>query len=120
MLKRDISYQQFIVRTTQMVIAVGLCVAWLAVSPAHAHFVWIERDEAGPTRMYFDEWANDVREKSGGRLDMFKTLQAFGTSITQSLQFAPRNDHLEIAVNDPGNVHALKRAWLLARSEQTA
>jgi len=53
-------------------------------------------------------------------LDMFKTLQAFGTSITQSLQFAPRNDHLEIAVNDPGNVHALKRAWLLARSEQTA
>ena len=120
MLKRDISYQQFIVRTTQMVIAVGLCVAWLAVSPAHAHFVWIERDEAGPTRMYFDEWANDVREKSSGRLVMFKTLQAFGTSITQSLQFAPRNDHREIAVNDPGNVHALKRVWLLARSKQTA
>ena len=31
MLKRDIPYQQFIV-TKQMVITVGLCIAWLAVA----------------------------------------------------------------------------------------
>jgi hypothetical protein len=63
MLKRAIPYQQFIVRTKQFVITFGLCIAWLTVGPAHAHFVWIERDEAGPARMYFGEWANDLREK---------------------------------------------------------
>ena len=108
MLKRDIPYQQFIVRTTQTVITIGLCIAWLAVNPAHAHFVWIERDEAGPARMYFGEWANDLREKSGGRLDMFKTPQAFSTSATQPLPLARRSDHLEITVNGPGDVRVVE------------
>jgi hypothetical protein len=108
MSKHNTTFQQLIVVTKQVVIAAGLCVAWLAVSPAHAHFVWVERDETGPARMYFGEWANDLREKSGGRLDMFKAPQAFGTSASQPLQFARRDDHLEIAVNSPGDVRVVE------------
>lgn len=108
MLKRNVIRQQFIVRTKQIVISVGLCVVWLAAGAAHAHFVWVERDGAGPARMYFGEWANDLREKSGGRLDMFKTPQAFVTSIAQPLSLARRSDHLEITASGSGDVRVVE------------
>jgi hypothetical protein len=108
MSKHHVTRQCCVVRTKQTVIAVGLCLVWLAASPVHAHFVWVERDETGPARMYFGEWANDVREKSGGRLDMFKSPQVSSASATQPLPLARRSDRLEIAVNGPGDVRVVE------------
>ena len=45
-------------------IAAGLF--WVGI--AQAHFVWIERDSEGPARVYFGDWADDIREKTGGAL----------------------------------------------------
>ena len=39
MLKHSVTCQQFVVITKQIVIAAGFYIAWLAVSPVHAHFV---------------------------------------------------------------------------------
>jgi hypothetical protein len=108
MLKYNVLRQQPIVRMKQIVIAAGLCVAWIAAGAAHAHFVWVERDGAGLARMYFGEWANDLREKTGGRLDMFKTPQAFSISITQPLSLARRTDHLEITASGSGDVRVVE------------
>jgi len=47
------------------------------VGNAQSHFVWIERDDEGPARAYFGEWADDLREKTGGALDRIKSPQAF-------------------------------------------
>lgn len=108
MLKRNVICQQIIVRTKQVITFSVLCAAWIASSVAHAHFVWVERDGAGPARMYFGEWANDLREKTGGRLDMFKTPQAFSTSAPQPLSLARRSDHLEITASGSGDVRVVE------------
>jgi len=55
------------------------------VSAAQAHFVWLEYDGNGPARAYFGEWAEDVRENTGGALDRIKTPQAFVVSSPESL-----------------------------------
>lgn len=46
-----------------------LLAALLAASPAvRAHYLWLEAHPAGP-RLYFGEYEDGVRERSGGRLD---------------------------------------------------
>ena len=47
------------------------------IDTAHAHFVWLERDGDGPARAYFGEWIDDIREKTGGLLDRYKTPRVF-------------------------------------------
>jgi hypothetical protein len=47
------------------------------IDAAHAHFVWLEREGDGPARAYFGEWIDDIREKTGGLLDRFKTPCAY-------------------------------------------
>lgn len=72
---------------------------------ASAHMVWLERDGAAPmARAYFGEWAEDVREKTGGYLDMIKGAQAFGTDLGKAYTVTRKSDHLEIAATGTGDV----------------
>ncbi len=72
---------------------------------AQAHMVWVERDGTAPlARAYFGEWAEDVREKAGGYLDMIKGPQAFGTDMGKAYAVTRKNDHLEIAATGSGDV----------------
>jgi len=67
------------------------------VGQASAHMVWVERDGTAPVaRAYFGEWAEDVREKTGGYLDMIKAPQAFGTDPAKGPKLARKTDHIEI------------------------
>ena len=78
------------------------------VGHAQSHFVWIERDGEGPARAYFGEWADDLREKTGGSLDRIKSPQAFLTSAQQSLTIERWDDHLEITVKGGGDVRLIE------------
>ncbi|MDO9002585.1 MAG: DUF4198 domain-containing protein [Aquabacterium sp.] len=76
---------------------------------ACAHMVWVERDGTAPiARAYFGEWAEDVREKAGGYLDMIKGLQAFGTDLGKAYVLTRKNDHLEIATSGSGDVRLVE------------
>ena len=78
------------------------------VSTVQAHFVWVEYDGNGSARAYFGEWAEDVREKTGGALDRIKTPQAFVTSPHDPLSIERRADHLEIAVKGSGDIRLIE------------
>jgi uncharacterized GH25 family protein len=70
---------------------------------AQAHFIWIEHDGDGVARAYFGEWAEDVREKTGGALDRIKSPRAFTTDRSKTLPIERRVDYIEIkatGVND--------------------
>lgn len=69
-----------------------------AAASASAHMVWVERDGAAPVaRAYFGEWAEDVREKAGGYLDLIKAPQAYGTDAAKPYTVTRKDDHIEIA-----------------------
>ena len=85
-------------------IATGL----FCVGTAQAHFVWIERDSEGPARVYFGEWADDIREKTGGALDRIKSPQALLSTSQQPLPIERQDDHLAITVNGTGDIRLLE------------
>jgi hypothetical protein len=74
------------------------------IPSAHAHFVWLERDGEGPARAYFGEWIDDIREKTGGLLDRFKTPRAFLGASTEPLAVKRNENNLEIQVKGRGDV----------------
>ena len=78
------------------------------VGAAQAHFVWLEYDGNGPARAYFGEWAEDVREKTGGALDRIKTPHAFVASSQDPLPIERRADHLEIALKSDGDIRLIE------------
>lgn len=100
----------------QMAVCLSLG-ALLAVGAAQAHFVWVERDGAGPARAYFGEWHHDVREQTGGRLDRIKAPRGFGADSRALLPIERRADHLEIAANAAGDVR-LVEAGLAPRADK--
>lgn len=76
---------------------------------ASAHMVWLERDGTAPVaRAYFGEWAEDVREKAGGYLDMIKAPQAFGDDTAKGLTITRKNDHLEIDAKGAADVRLVE------------
>ena len=87
----------------------GAAVAVLCtVGAGQAHFVWIERDGDGPARAYFGEWAEDIREKTGGLLDRIKSPRAFLTDPTKTLPLERRAEYLEIAPAGVGDVRLVE------------
>jgi uncharacterized GH25 family protein len=78
------------------------------VGAAQAHFVWIERDGDGQARAYFGEWAEGIREKTGGLLDRIKSPRAFLTDPTKTLALERRADCLEIALAGGGDVRLVE------------
>jgi hypothetical protein len=85
-------------------IGVGAALCLVAGSLAQAHFVWLERDAAGPARGYFGEWNNDLMEKTGGALDRIATPRAFQRDAGQSLPITRAADHMDVAVSAAGDV----------------
>jgi len=55
---------------------------------AQAHYLWIEPDEAG-ARLYFGEAEVQLKEKSPGKLDSIKGLQAFAVDASGKRSAAP-------------------------------
>ena len=71
---------------------------------AQAHFLWLERDGDGPARAYFGEWIDDIREKTGGLLDRFKTPRAYLGTSTEPLPVKRNDNNLEINAKGRGDV----------------
>ena len=92
---------------------------WWLVGVAQAHFIWIEYDGEGVARAYFGEWAEDVREKTGGALDRIKAPRAFLTDRTRPLPLVRRADHIEVAVTGAGDVRLIEDG-LAAREDARA
>jgi hypothetical protein len=74
------------------------------IDVAHAHFVWLERDGDGPTRAYFGEWIDDIREKTGGLLDRFKAPRVFLGASSEPVPVKRNDNNLEFAVKGRGDV----------------
>jgi uncharacterized GH25 family protein len=99
---------------------IGL-VATLAVAslPAAAHFVWLERDGNGPARVYFGEWANDQREKTGARLDSIKSPVVFQADRARPAALTREADHIAAAITAPGDVRLVEEG-LAPRADRDA
>jgi hypothetical protein len=85
---------------------------------AQAHFVWLEHDGNGPARAYFGEWAEDVREKTGGALDRIKTPHAFVASSQDPLPIERQADHLEIAMQGDGDIRLIESGMATRDSQR--
>lgn len=83
--------------------------------PAHAHYVWLERDGDGAGRVYFGEWHNDEFEMTGGRLDSInpRVMSATVTELPQQR----RQDHIELAVDGPGDLWLLNQGTVRKNKE---
>ena len=66
------------------IMALGL-VALLQSLPAAAHFIWLEQAD-GQTKLYFGEYENGIREKTGGRLDTIAAPEAMANLTKLNLQ----------------------------------
>jgi uncharacterized GH25 family protein len=93
----------------------ALVFPWLT-SLAGAHYLWIERDAGSSSaKVFFGEVAEDVKEKSGGRLDTFNAISASASdgksASIRKLSVTKMDDHFLIA-------KAPSRSALLVRDEQ--
>lgn len=89
------------------IIALSFFAMTLAV-PAKAHFLWFEPVD-GQARLYFGEYADDVREKTGGRLDTIANPQvranlAEGKTITVEIE--RKEDHLALKTKEMNRLRA--------------
>ncbi len=73
----------------------------LLASFAHAHFVWLERDDRGPAA-FFGEWQARVRETEEGYLKLIASPRAF-SSTGAPLQVTRGQDRLRIE-DAPGDL----------------
>jgi hypothetical protein len=86
-------------------ICLFIILAMLSLIPsAHAHYVWLERDGDGPARVYFGEWIEDIREKSGGLLDRIKAPRVFLGTSNDALAVKRNENNLEIAAKGRGDL----------------
>jgi hypothetical protein len=73
-----------------------------------AHYMWLERDGEGPVRAYYGEWVDDIREKTGGLLDRFKTPRVFLGASSEPLPVKRNENNLEFAAMGAGDVRLLE------------
>ena len=79
--------------------AVLICSSF--AEPAAAHMVWLER--SGETvLLFFGEYAENLRERTGGHLDMIAAPRLVGTAASPSRQA----DHVSFAPVPAGDVRA--------------
>lgn len=76
----------------------------LLASPAAAHEVWLERDGAGPARVYLGEPAEPVPPGGDPEFAKLKTPVVFTASQDKPAALTRKADHLEAAVSGPGDV----------------
>ena len=80
------------------------------VTPADAHYVWLEYDGSGPARAYFGEWIDDIREKTGGMLDRIKAPRVFLGSSNDALPVKRNENNLEITVKGRGDLRLVENS----------
>ena len=70
-------------------------------TPARAHYLWMERLNPKDARVFFGEYQEGVREKSGGRLDKIVGLEAWawppGTAEPRPVSWKKKEDHFQLA-----------------------
>ncbi len=72
-----------------------------AALPATAHYIWIEQDDVHQARLFFGEYQNKEIERSPGRLNEIKTLQAWlidANGERQPLDATRQADHFDLGV----------------------
>jgi uncharacterized GH25 family protein len=75
---------------------IALLLASMVVLPAQAHYIWLEQAE-GQTKLFFGEYENNLREKTGGRLDSIEAPEASLLEASQSKLSLKRNaDHIAV------------------------
>lgn len=62
---------------------------------AQAHYLWLERDGDGPGRAYFGYYERDLRERTGGHLDLIAAPQA-ALGGAPVVAVARREDFIEL------------------------
>ncbi|MFT4174945.1 MAG: hypothetical protein QM639_20410 [Rhodocyclaceae bacterium] len=80
---------------------------------AQAHMVWLESDPAPAgqglrTRAYFGEWAEGLREKTGGYLDWIKNPVAFADDANKPFAITRGADYLEVAAGSAQDVRLIE------------
>jgi hypothetical protein len=82
--------------------------------PALAHYLWIEPDAARHARLYFGEYQENLREKSGGRLDTVKGPQAWNVDEAgrrRDITVAREADHFDLGpLTDTGAATLVEEA----------
>lgn len=73
-------------------------------SPAAAHEVWIERDAAGPARIYLGEPADVVPEAGDPEFPNLKAPKLFQADAAKPATLVRRANHIEAAVASSGDV----------------
>jgi hypothetical protein len=90
---------------------------------AQAHMVWLETEPAAAgqavrTRAYFGEWAEGVREKSGGYLDWIKNPVAFADDAAKSFAITRGSDYLDVAAGGARDVRLIEAMAPYADKQQ--
>lgn len=89
----------------------------LLAMPAQAHYLWMERDDSGPARVYFGEWHKNVYERSGGRLDNIRAAVVIAPA--GGMQGSERREnHIEIVLRGEGDA-AVVEAMAPRKSRQS-
>jgi hypothetical protein len=89
----------------KIILLCGLMLAGLS-STLQAHEIWIERDGAGPVRVYFGEPAQDVLDHGQDEIKRIVAPQLFGSRASAGPLQRIGSDHLEASLPDEGD------AWL--------
>lgn len=70
-------------------------------TPARAHFLWMERVSSKDARVYFGEYQEGLREKTGGRLDKIVGLEAWmwssDAAAPRPVSWEKKEDHFQLA-----------------------
>jgi hypothetical protein len=84
----------------------ALSSALLLGSATHAHEVWLERDGAGPARVYLGEPAEPVPPNGDPEFPKLKAPVVFTTDSAAPAALTRKADHIEAAIKTPGDVRA--------------
>lgn len=91
----------------------------LAATGAQAHAIWLERDgDAGAARLYFGEFADNLREKTGATLDKIASPAAWQDDSRRPLAQTRRPDHIELAASRAGDVVATETGFAPREDKQ--
>lgn len=84
----------------------ALSSALMLAGAAQAHEVWLERDGAGPVRVYLGEPADPVPPNGDPEFPNLKSPVVFTTDPAAPAALTRKADHIEAAVKTPGDVRA--------------
>lgn len=85
-------------------LALGLTTALALCLPASAHEVWLERDGAGPARIYLGEPADAVPDNGDPEFPKLQNPVVFTSDVAKPATLIRKANHIEATVAEPGDV----------------